>query len=234
MTLVCDRDLNGILLPRCVSTGPLVSENKLRVRAKAIFPTVLLTLLSIVQALALELMWAHVTEESYLYSWSFVAVLSWLQISASFLGILLIWLVYSDMVLRLSWVPNTADAVFPFFIGIMEFAQMSVLGPTTIGVWFIILSAIFGTMVWISHLTMRRARKETDNHDFFDGVEPATARDHLISAIPVVVLFALGLGLLTSANQGWFAGAALIVVNAILGYQILLNHRFSQRSYRQD
>ena len=136
----------------------MFSENKISRRAKRNFPTVLLTLLSIVQAFALELLWGHISAQAYLYDLSFIAVLSWLQIGATLLGILLIWLVYSDLVLRLSWIPTTTDAIFPFFVGIFEFAQIGALGPSTIGLWFIMLSVLFSAMSWISHSSLKRAR----------------------------------------------------------------------------
>jgi len=90
-----------------------VSENPLRKRVKDHLPTVLLTLLSIVQAFSLELMWAHVTSHEDLYQLTFVVMLSWLQILATFLGVLVIWLIYASLVLRFRWVPTTSDSVFP-------------------------------------------------------------------------------------------------------------------------
>ena len=51
---------------------------------------VLLTLLSIVQALALELIWSHLHEVDYLFEVSLTAAIAWLQIGATLLGIVLI------------------------------------------------------------------------------------------------------------------------------------------------
>ena len=61
--------------------------NSIRERAKEHFPTVLLTLLSIVQALALELFWSHLVDAEGLYQLSWFAVLWWIQILATLLGI---------------------------------------------------------------------------------------------------------------------------------------------------
>ena len=206
-------------------------ENNTRKRAKALFPTVLLTLLSIVQAFALELMWGHITEQSYLHTLSLASALGWLQISANLLGVLLIWLIYSDLVLRLSWAPTTTDAIFPFLVGILEFAQISSLGPANAGIWFVLLSILFAAMAWISQNTMRRARQEPDNRDFFDGVSPATVKDHLMSGIPAAVLLFIGTVLWLTGNQGWFAGLALLAMNGLLAFQMWLNHTYTQRSY---
>ena len=209
----------------------VVANNRIRARAKKLFPTVLLTLLSIVQALALELIWGHVVDQPYLYYWSFTAVLSWLQIIATLLGVLLIWLIYSDLVLRLSWIPNTIDALFPFLVGILEFAQISALDPAKIGLWFAILSCLFAAMSWISHVTMKRARQDDDNREFFSNTNPATWRDHLLRALPVAVLFFVGIAIWISGNHGWFAITAIIGAIGLLTFQIWMNHVYTQRSY---
>jgi hypothetical protein len=208
-----------------------VAENQIRIRAKSIFPTVLLTLLSIVQALALELLWLHLIDQPYLYTFSFAATLGWVQVVATLLGILLIWLIYSDLVLRLSWVPNTADALFPFFVGILQFAQISVLGSERVGIWFVILGVLFAAMVWISQITMKRARRDEDNRDFFRNINPASWRDHLFSALPAVTLVVIGLAIWITDNQGWFALLAVAGAAALLILQIWRNHVYVQRSY---
>ena len=208
-----------------------MANNQIRTRAKSIFPTVLLTLLSIVQALALELLWLHLIDQPELYVASFAAALGWIQIVATLLGILLIWLVYSDLVLRLSWLPHTADALFPFFVGILQFAQISVLGPERIGVWFVILGTLFAAMAWIGQTTMKRARRDEDNRDFFQGINPATWRDHLLSALPAVLLMLAGLGIWMTGNQGWFAMVVLAGAVGLLLLQIWLSHFYVQRSY---
>lgn len=79
-------------------------------------------------------MWTLLGEHPYLYEWSFLAALSRLQMVTTLLGILLIWLIYSGLVMRFSWAPSTSDAIFPFLVGILEFAHIGVLGPSTIGI----------------------------------------------------------------------------------------------------
>ena len=122
--------------------------NAMRDRAKEHFPTVLLTLLSIVQALALELLWSHLRESEYLFAFSWPAFISWIQITATLLGLVLIWVVYASNVMRFRWVPVTSDSVYPFLIGLLEFMLIETLGPDEIGQWLILMSVIFGMMVW--------------------------------------------------------------------------------------
>ena len=134
--------------------------NDMRDRAKEHFPTVLLTLLSIVQALALELLWSHVRETTYLFEPSWMMVLSWAQISATLMGLVLIWVVYANNVMRFRWGPATSESVYPFLIGLIEFMLIETLGPDEIGLWFLFHSSIFGTMTWVAHANMRRARRD--------------------------------------------------------------------------
>jgi hypothetical protein len=211
-----------------------VSENQIRRRAKANFPTVLLTLLSIVQAFALELMWTHINEHAYLYELSFMSVLGWLQVLATLFGILLIWLVYSDLVLRLTWVPTTTDAIFPFLVGILEFVQIGVMGLTSIGPWFLILGVLFAAMAWIIQTTMMRARLDQDNADFFKHVGPATMKDHLMSMVPALVLLVIGILIWLLNDHGWFSMMTMVLAVILLANQIRMNHIFTQRSYNRD
>ena len=109
------------------------SVNAMRERAKEHFPTVLLTLLSIMQALALELLWSYLHETGYLFEISWTMVISWLQILATFLGLVLIWVVYANNVMRFRWVPVTSDSVYPFILGLIEFMLVESLDPDEIG-----------------------------------------------------------------------------------------------------
>ena len=209
-----------------------MADNPIARRAKENLPTVLLTMLSIVQALALELMWEHLTGQADLYEWTFLAVLGWAQIITNLIGILLIWLIYSSLVMRFSWVPTTTDSVFPFLVGILEFTQINLLGISSMGAWFIVMSGLFATMVWISQVTMRRARLDGDNHEYFKTVSPANTRDILFSLLPVVLLVFIGVWIWITQNQGWPALLAIVITAGLLGYQLRLNHVFTERSFR--
>lgn len=209
-------------------------SNELATRSKELLPTVLLTLLSIVQALALELLWSHITETESLYHWSFANLLAWIQIAATLLGILIVWLSYSGMVMRFRWVPSTGDSVFPFIVGIVEFLLIASLGPDYLGQWFLTLAAIFAVMNWASHHSMRRARLDGDNDAFFANRKPATLRDHY-SAIAIVAVFTL-LGLLfwISGHRGWFALVAVFGALGVLAVQFWATDTFWRRSVQQN
>jgi hypothetical protein len=205
-------------------------ENDLRSRAKDHLPSVLLTLLSIMQALALELLWDHIHEHDYLYRESWAALLGWVEIGTTLLGVVLIWLIYTSLAMRFRWVPTTADSVFPFLVGIIEFVMITALGADRLGLWFMALALIFGAMTWVSQMIMRRARLDGENDAFFASIKPATPRDFLASIATVTALAVLGIYFLLTHDQGWFALVALLVATTALAFQFWLNDRYWRRS----
>ena len=204
--------------------------NVMRNRAKEHFPSVLLTLLSIVQALALELLWSHVVETDFLFELTWIAVLSWAQISATFVGLVLIWVVYASNVMRFRWTPVTSDSVYPFFIGLVEFMLIESLGPDEIGHWLMLMGLTFGIMNWVAHVNLRRARQDADNAAFFVGRKPARLRDFYPEITIVSVLLIAGGYLLISNNQGFLAMFALLGTNILLVWQFYVAARFWERS----
>lgn len=204
--------------------------NVMRDRTKEHFPSVLLTLLSIVQALALELLWSHLHETDYLFEASGISVISWLQIVATFMGLVLIWVVYASNAMRFRWVPVTSDSVYPFLVGLLEFMLIELLGPDEIGSWLLVMAAIFGMMVWVSHTTMRRARQDADNDKFFSKFEPARLRDFYPHIASISGLASAGGYILISGDEGVFTLVAMLATVGLLGWQFYVTARFWQRS----
>ena len=200
--------------------------DSIRNRAKDQFPTVLLTLLSIVQALALEFLWDNSRHRPELYEVSWDAILGWLQIAASLNVIILIWLVYASMVMRFRWTPTTADSIFPFFVGLIQFLMIDLMGPDNLGRWIMVLAIMFGTMNFVSHRVMVRARRDPANAEFFSRFSPATLTDFLPHIIMVAALMLAG-GLLWNAdNAGWLAALALVASLGGIGYQTFATAKF--------
>jgi len=113
--------------------------NEIRARAKEQLPSVLLTLMSIIQALALEFLWEVVRVTPRVFTWD--AVLEWLQITATMFGILQLWMFYTSAAMRFRWTPTTQDLLFPFLIGILEFALIDLTG-THLALWFWMLAVL--------------------------------------------------------------------------------------------
>ncbi len=204
----------------------------MRERAKEHFPTVLLTLVSIVQALALELWWSHLIQVDVWSGWT--GLITALQIFATLLGIVLVWVIYSSNVMRFRWVPGTMDSVFPFLIGLIEFMLVETLGPERLGFWFVLMAVIFSFMNWIGHLTMRSARRDPDNRAYFEGVASARLRDFRGQIFGVIVLGIVGVYFILSAQRGVLALVVLLALIALLSYQFQQTAIFWKRSLVDD
>ena len=202
----------------------------MRNRAKDNFPMVLLTLLSIVQALALELLWDYVSGAEHLFAFDAVAVNGWIRIIATFQGLILIWVVYAANAMRFRWVPVTSDSVYPFVIGVLEFMLVETLDPGESGYWLLLMAVIFGTMVRVSHTTMRRARQDGDNDSFFSQFRPATPRDFVPQFIFVTTMLVCGAYLVFAGDDGIFAFVVLVAANGLLVYQFAEAAMFWRRT----
>ena len=206
----------------------------IRERAKEQLPMVLLTLLSIVQALALEWLWSHISSRDDIYSWTLPALASWLQIAATQLGIILIWLAHSMIVMRFRWVPRAVDSLFPFLIGIMQFFMIESMGPETFGPWFLLLAATYAIMTIGTHSIMRRARHDKENAVFFENLQPATLKDFRGEIVSILGFTILGTYLWISANEGWVAAIALLVTVGVLGHLTIQSATYWDQSMRTD
>lgn len=191
----------------------------IRNRAKDTFPTVLLTLLSIVQALALEFLWDHTRHRTEIFEVSLTALIGWLQIAASLNVIILIWLMYAGMLMRFRWTPTTTDSILPFFIGLIQFLMIELMGADNLALWIIVLALIYGMTDFINHRAMKRARLDPQNSEFFDLFLPATIRDFIPQIIMVIALLLAGSWMWISGQHGWLAICVLLATLAGLAYE---------------
>jgi hypothetical protein len=198
----------------------------MQARAKDLLPSVLLTLLSIIQALALEMLWASLDESPYLWAGGWQSILGWLQVAVMLLGILQIWLFYTSLVMRFRWVPSTRDSILPFVIGILEFTLIDLLGPATLAPWFCVLAIIFAISTWESHKMFMRARQDPENREFFENVERAKLVDFAAPIASVSGLVLFGVVLHVSGSPTWLALAGLLAALVMLAYQIALMRRY--------
>jgi len=74
--------------------------NPIRERVKTNVPAVVLALLGIIQAFAVELLWSFVVSEPTIYVLTVPALITWLQIFSLLAGMLMIWLIYAMNVAR--------------------------------------------------------------------------------------------------------------------------------------
>ena len=206
----------------------------IRNRAKDRFPTVLLTLLSIVQALGLELLWDQARHRPELYAAGNAALIGWLQIVATLVVIILIWLTYASIVLRFRWTPTTADSIWPFFVGLLQFQLVDLMGDGSLGQWMVTLAILFAAMVLVSHMAMRKARQDEANSEFFARFKPATVMDFWPEILAVMILAIAGILLWQSDTGGWIGAVALIGTFAGLGNEIRKTAGYWRMSMGED
>ena len=186
--------------------------NPIRERVKTNVPAVVLALLGIIQAFAIELLWSFLVAEPAIYQFSFATLITWLQILLGLLGMLMIWLVYAMNVARFVWVPTASEFVTPFWVGFLQFFSVYSLELENPGLRFICFALIRGSMNWIAHSTMRRARIEPENAAFFQGRHKATRHDFYPAIAAIAAMTATGLGCLVFGVNQWVVLLVLVVV----------------------
>lgn len=199
-------------------------------RAKELLPSVLLTLTSIIQALALEVLWSAASGAAHLWGGGAAAVAGWLQVAAVFQMILVVWLYYAQLVMRFRWMPMVRDSVIPFGLGLAQFVLAEMLQPERLHFWFFAFAATFAYAAWASNATIRAAWADPDNAWYFARFDA-----RLVSrfGMPVAMIATwIGLGAVTAhvGPGGRWAVAALALTNALLLGQIALQRHYWNRS----
>jgi hypothetical protein len=207
---------------------------KIEQRAKDMLPSVLLTLASIIQALALEVLWNRAMTAEHLWHEGPDLWIGWLQVAAMMQLIVLVWVFYAHQVLRLSWVPSLRDSVFPFALGVGEFTLCAMLSPEQLHRWFYVLAALFVFAQFAVYSTFARAEKEPENAWFFEDFPTGVWIRHGPGAITVALF--VGLGLLVGAfgPTGAAALSAVLVANVVMALQLLLQRIYWNRSLAID
>ncbi|MEP5766034.1 MAG: hypothetical protein ABJ308_15665 [Halieaceae bacterium] len=195
-------------------------------RARELLPSIIITVLSMIQALALELYWNRLQNSELLWHGGWPATLGWLQMMVMLLGILQIWVMYVSLMLRFRWMPSMEDTLVPFGIGLLEFGMIDLMGPEHLGPWFVALAAVFALSVGAIHKAHRRARQDPENEYFFGNVAPASWRDYIASLVAVSTIAAFGVLLWWSEDRSALALAALLFALAALLYQFKLSRYY--------
>ena len=162
-------------------------------RVKHNVPALVLTLLGIMQAFALELLWSFIVETPYLFALTWQALLSWLQVSITLIGTILVWVSYATNVTRVLWVPTMQEFVMPFAVGLIQFSIIQMLTVQLIGPWMVLVAVLILTINWIAHSTMRKARLDGDNSEFFTGTTTADWRDFQLAIGSIALLLVYGI-----------------------------------------
>jgi hypothetical protein len=198
---------------------------ELKDRARDKFPQVMLTLLSIVQALALQFLWESMRDNPVLFQIDLPGAIGWLQILVSLLSIIIIWLLYVDLVMRFRITPRMADLVLPFILGLIEFYFVEIASPEWLGEWLITLAVLFLIFSSMHHRIMRRARRDQENKEFFDQVNPLSRKEKNKRILYYLTIAAIGAWFMVNPETSHIA---LIIVFVILARQFMALFRISQ------
>lgn len=191
-------------------------------RARDLLPEVLLTVLGIIQALALELAWSRLEGGTHLWAGGIDAWIGWLQMTGVLQGILLVWILYASLVLRLRWVPQVRDALLPFAIGIGEFVVVELSVPARLAGWLAALAGVFAISTATSVATFRTAARDPANRAFFAGLGAQLGRT-LVPSTAFIAMLLLLAGVVWRTEPASTVGlAAVVAANLALGGQLAL------------
>ncbi len=191
-------------------------------RARQQFPSVLLGVLGIIQALALELVWEQGVGGMDRWRAADGVLAGWLEILAVFQGVVVVWVMYALVVLRHRWVPRFADLVFPFVLGALEFVLISQMRPDRLLAWFLLMAVIFPIAAGMSVSMLRTIRAERGDDGEAEPGLVTTAGPSLVAGLAIAVVGALA---------AWRGPASpvtvlsLCVANAGLAAQMLVFRR---------
>lgn len=210
----------------------------MRTRARELLPQVLLGLQSIVQALALELLWDRGSSAPHLFPGSapdsvarVAALAGWLQVASIGIGIVLMWLVYVGLVLRFTWVPRTRDSIFPFAIGALEFLAIELLGPEHAPAWLVVMGAIYAFVSYASNDVLVVAAREAGSAP--DEMRIARVRDFWIGLAMAALHFVFAIVLAATDDYGWIAASAFALIDAVLLLQMFGVHLYLVDALRE-
>jgi hypothetical protein len=211
-------------------TNPHRDEtNPRRERARELFPQVLLAVLGVIQALALELVWSKGVGGLDAWRAAGAYVAGVLQIVAILLGVVVVWAMYANLVMRFSWMPRFRDLLTPFAIGISEFLVVEWMTPDRLPAWFVGMALLFAISMGTNFETFRGAILPAD-----DVKRVGSLREQLGSYVPggVALVALLACALLAHAfgPASWVSVVALLAASGGLAAQLLVMRRF----WRED
>ena len=207
-----------------------------RQRAKELSPSLVLTLLSIVQALALEVLWSSVRESTFLFEGGLAAAIGWAQVGIALQGIVVLWVAYVGLVVRFVWIPRVYDVVVPFLLGVIEFILASILAPEWLVVWLLMLAALFVVATVSNAGVFEAAAAHPENREHFEQLAKVEPEMFGAKALygPLVLFVALILGaaalVAVFGANSFPALLALLITNGVLVLQFLQVRLYWNRS----
>ncbi len=189
-------------------------------------PAVLLTLISIIQAIALDMLWSSATATLTFSDFSSAALTGWLQAFTTLLMLIVVWMTFVGLLMRFVWTPALSDTALPFIVGLLQFAVIEASVPDRFGFWLIGIGMLSLVMSFLTQRYFKRARSNPQNAEFFQQVSPATWRDFLPSIIGSAYAIGVGTALLFFSVAAWEANLLILPIIAGLAYHIFDQNRY--------
>jgi hypothetical protein len=197
-------------------------------------PQVLLTVQSIIQALALEVLWSSMMESLHLWNGGMAALIGWIQVSAVFLGIVVMWIFFISLVFRYTWIPTVSDSVIPFVLGMLEFSFAEMLAPELLPIWFFVLALIFVGASATSGVILKRALADEANREMREAFDYSSNKAIRLASLLIGTLVVAGLAVAISGPGGWVALGGVIAANVVLLAQAHSIRGYWNRSLVED
>jgi hypothetical protein len=195
-------------------------------RAVELFPSVLLSVLGVIQALAFELLWEEGLPGVARWRAAGATATGVLQVAAVFQGGIVMWALYASLVLRLRWVPSIRDLVVPFVLGALQFALVELMAPEHLPWWFAVLALIFALAMatnWAAYAAAARL-----DADVVRG-EAQTLGSYLPSLAIIAALAACSALVAWTGPASPVAAAAMLAANVGILAQLLVLRRYWNR-----
>ena len=136
----------------------------------------LLALMSIVQAIAIEKWWDGLANTILEFDNSLLDWLHLLMHVNTFLVLIMVWAVYALNLLLISWTPRVIDIVLPFLFIVIEFFMISVTSPDPLFFVLWSISIIAVTNISLSIFKGQRNQAKTTSLDVYKNIKTSKTR----------------------------------------------------------
>jgi hypothetical protein len=171
------------------------------------FPGVYVTLVSVVQAITLEVLVSRFGELGLGLSLTWESAIVWLEIALLGQTIFYVWVSYTLLVILAQWVLRVFDFAAAFGVGLLQLVSVGWIGIDTTRQLFFVIAIGFFAGAWISHSNTGAAAARPENAEVM-----ATLPTRRISVL-LAVVGALGTA---GFSIGGRSVGALVVVFGIL------------------
>ena len=172
-----------------------------------------ITLVSVVQAIALESLAARAIEVVPGLAPSGDAFVVWMQILLLGQTVFYVWISYTLLVTLTQWIFRIFDFGAAFGVGVLQFVAIALVGRESPAGFLLLVTLGFVAGACISHSNTGAAARSPENRDVIDAL-PRWRITLLLSGVALLGSAALGLSVLDAG--AWYIGWTLLLGNGVL------------------